>query len=278
VLSKLIFDDLKAVSRNCGVKRKAEERRERRGRSVKPSYVIPQCGVTPRAPGKAIARGTRYLPKGFSEVASKQVSSSGAGLNGQLRLTTTWTNVKEKDKHKPQSDTKEFMHMADVLIGEVIKPHGVQGELKVHPITDNPQRFKKLKEVMLTKEQVQRRFNVLNAKVLPDGVYLTLEGVSSRDEAEKLRGWSIKVDRGEVPPLKEGWYYFELEGMQVYEGDSLLGTLTQVVQTGANDVYLVKGPKGEICVPALKSVVKNVDVPGKRMDVELPLGLLEGDE
>jgi 16S rRNA processing protein RimM len=108
-------------------------------------------------------------------------------------------------------------------------------------------------------------------------VYLTLEGVNTRDEAEALRGWAIKIDRSEVPPLKDGWYYFELEGMQVYEEDKLLGTLTQVIQTGANDVYLVKGPKGEICVPALKTVVKNVDVPGKRMDVKLPPGLIDGD-
>jgi len=168
--------------------------------------------------------------------------------------------------------------MDEVLIGEVIKAHGVQGELKVYPITENPQRFKKLKEVILAQNQVQRRLNVLEAKVYKDEVYLTLEGINSRDEAEKLRGWSIKIDRSEVPPLKEGWYYFELEGMQVYEGETLLGTLTRVVQTGANDVYLVLGSKGEICIPALKSVVKNVDVLGKRMDVELPPGLLEGEE
>ncbi len=168
--------------------------------------------------------------------------------------------------------------MDEVLIGEVIKPHGVQGELKVHPITDNPQRFKKLKEVILVQNQVQRRLKLLDAKVQPDGVCLTLEGINSRDEADKFRGWSVKIDRSEVPPLKEGWYYFELEGMQVYEGETLLGTLTRVVQTGANDVYLVMGSKGEICIPALKSVVKNVNVPGRRMDVELPPGLLEGEE
>lgn len=168
--------------------------------------------------------------------------------------------------------------MSEVLIGEIIKPHGVQGELKVHPITDNPQRFKKLKEVTLVQNKESRRLRVLSAKVQPDGVYLTLEGISNRDEADKLRGWAVKIDRTEVPPLKEGWYYFELEGMQVYEGETHLGTLTQVLQTGANDVYLVKGSKGEICVPALKTVVKNVDVPGKRMDVELPPGLLEDDE
>ncbi|MGE4271514.1 MAG: ribosome maturation factor RimM [Desulfitobacterium sp.] len=168
--------------------------------------------------------------------------------------------------------------MDKVTIGEVIKPHGVQGEIKVHPITANPKRFKQLEEVILVQNQLQRRLKVLNAKVQESEIYLTLEGINSRDEADKLRGWAIKVDRSEVPPLKEGWYYFELEGMQVYEGETLLGTLTRVIETGANDVYLVKGNGREICVPALKSVVKLVDVPGRRMEVELPLGLLDGEE
>ncbi|AGA70063.1 16S rRNA processing protein RimM [Desulfitobacterium dichloroeliminans LMG P-21439] len=168
--------------------------------------------------------------------------------------------------------------MDKVLIGEVIKPHGVQGEIKVHPLTGNPKRFKKLQEVILVRNQLQRRLKVLNAKVQESEIYLTLEGVNSRDEADKLRGWAIKVDRSEVPPLEEGWYYFELEGMQVYEGETLLGTLTRVIETGANDVYLVKGNEREVCVPALKTVVKRVDVPGRRMEVELPLGLLDGEE
>lgn len=168
--------------------------------------------------------------------------------------------------------------MDKVLIGEVVKAHGIQGEIKVKPITNNPKRFKKVKEIILEHDQEERRLKVLDAKVQQSEVYLALEGVNTRDEAETLRGWSVKIDRSEVPPLKEGWYYFELEGMQVYEGDTLLGTITQVLQTGANDVYLVKGANGEICVPALKSVVKQVDVPGNRMDVELPPGLIDGDE
>ncbi|WP_425807256.1 ribosome maturation factor RimM [Desulfitobacterium sp. Sab5] len=167
--------------------------------------------------------------------------------------------------------------MNEVLIGEVIKPHGVQGEFKVYPITENPQRFKKLKKVILEHNEMIQAFNILKARVQPDGVYLTLEGIATREEAEKLRGFSVKIDRADVPPLKEGWYYFELEGMQVFDGEECLGILTQVLETGANDVYLVKGERGEICIPALKSVVKKVDVPGRRMDVELPPGLLEDD-
>lgn len=167
--------------------------------------------------------------------------------------------------------------MNEVLVGEVIKPHGVQGELKVYPITDNPQRFKKLEKVSLEQKGVIRTFKIVTARVHQDEVYLTLEGIETREDADKLRGAAVKIDRADVPPLQEGWYFFELEGMQVFEGEVYLGVLTQVIATGANDVYLVKGERGEICIPALKSVVKNVDVPGRRMDVELPLGLLEDE-
>jgi 16S rRNA processing protein RimM len=77
--------------------------------------------------------------------------------------------------------------------------------------------------------------------------------------------------------FRTGGNYFELEGMEVYEDNVLLGTLVRVLETGANDVYLVKGDKGEIYIPALKSVVLKVDVPAKRMDVALPPGLLDDE-
>lgn len=167
--------------------------------------------------------------------------------------------------------------MDEVLIGEIIKPHGIKGEVKVRPITDFPQRFKKLQEVLLVDPKgTKETFKVKKANVQGTEIILALDEVNTRDEAEKLRGMAIKIQRSEVPPLEEGhYYYFELEGMEVYEEDNFLGTLTQVIETGANDVYLVKGPQGEICVPALKAVVKKVDVPGKRMDVVLPPGLLD---
>lgn len=166
--------------------------------------------------------------------------------------------------------------MDDVLIGEVLRPQGFNGELKIYPLTTDPARFLKLKEVTFRSGEIEKHLKIISARVHMDLVFLTIEGIAGIDEAEKYRGWKVMIDRSEVPPLQEGWYYFELEGMQVYEGDVLLGTLSQVLETGANDVYLVKGAKGEICVPALKSVVLHVDVEGRRMDVTLPPGLLEG--
>lgn len=166
--------------------------------------------------------------------------------------------------------------METVIIGEILKPQGVKGELKVYPLTDNIDRFKKLKKVFLTDGKTTTAFIVSGVRIDPKGMaFLKLEGITTIDDVEKYRGFQVSIDRSEVPPLKDRWYYFELEGMKVYQNDILLGTLTRVQETGANDIYLVNGAKGEICIPALKSVVKNVDVPAKRMDVILPLGLLE---
>lgn len=163
-----------------------------------------------------------------------------------------------------------------VIIGEILKPQGIKGELKVYPLTDNIARYKKLKKVYISDKQEQSCFSIESVRIDPKGmVFLKLSGIDTPEQAEKYRGCLVKVERAEVPPLKEGWYYFELEGMKVYEKDVLLGTLTRVQETGANDIYIVKGHNGEICIPALKSVVKKVDVSGKRMDVNLPPGLLD---
>jgi 16S rRNA processing protein RimM len=163
--------------------------------------------------------------------------------------------------------------MDEVLIGEVMRPHGLNGELKIYPLTTDPERFLKLREIILRQGEIDQHFKVIAARVQTDLVFLNIEGIDSIDQAEKYRGWEVRIDRAEVPPLQEGWYYFELEGMQVYEDNKLLGTLSQILETGANDVYLVKGDQGELCIPALKSVVQKVDVPGRRMDVKLPPGL-----
>ncbi|MCL1791606.1 MAG: ribosome maturation factor RimM [Peptococcaceae bacterium] len=162
-----------------------------------------------------------------------------------------------------------------VLVGRVVKPQGVGGEMKVYPLTDDVNRFTRLREVVLVQGDRRQTHRVVLARAEKNFAFLRLEGVDTRDAAERYRGFEVRVDRCDVPPLKDRWYYFELEGMRVYEGDALLGVLVRVLETGANDVYLVQGEFGEICVPALKSVVKNVDVAGKRMDVVLPEGLIE---
>ncbi|NLO97743.1 MAG: 16S rRNA processing protein RimM [Peptococcaceae bacterium] len=166
--------------------------------------------------------------------------------------------------------------MDTVVVGEVLKPHGVKGEIKIYPLTDNALRFKKLKKVILSNGEISSELRIQRARIdHKEMVFLKLEGIDTPEEAEKYRGFQVRINKSEVPPLRDRWYYFELEGMKVYENDVLLGTLVSVLETGANDIYLVRGDRGEICIPALKSVVKKVDVPAKRMDVILPPGLLD---
>lgn len=167
--------------------------------------------------------------------------------------------------------------METVVIGEVLKSHGIKGEIKIYPLTDNQARFKKLKKVYLSDQKTELSFAVQGVRLGSKGmVYLKLAGIETPEQAQKFQGFQVRIDRSEVPPLKDRWYYFELEGMKVYENDVLLGTLVKILQTGANDVYLVRREEGkDICIPALKSVIKKVDVPGKRMDVILPPGLLD---
>lgn len=167
--------------------------------------------------------------------------------------------------------------METILIGEVIKPHGIKGELKIYPITHDPARFKRLSQVILTRGELIKHVPVQKVRLDSGLVYLILEGINTIEEAEAYRGWEVRIERSDVPPLQEGWYYFELEGMEVYEQGIFLGTLISVLETGANDVYLIRGPQGEFYIPALKTVVKDVDVAGKRMEVTLPPGLLEDE-
>jgi len=175
-----------------------------------------------------------------------------------------------------ENPCKKVKHVDTVVVGEVLKPHGVKGEIKIYPLTDNALRFKKLKKVILSNGEISSELRIQRARIdHKEMVFLKLEGIDTPEEAEKYRGFQVRINKSEVPPLRDRWYYFELEGMKVYENDVLLGTLVSVLETGANDIYLVRGDRGEICIPALKSVVKKVDVPAKRMDVILPPGLLD---
>ena len=118
-----------------------------------------------------------------------------------------------------------------VLIGEIVKPHGVKGELKVYPLTDRAERFLDLREVLFAAPASAGRSipaearKVVQARVVKGMVYLLTEGITNCDEAEKYRGFEVRIDRSAVPPLTDRWYYFELEGMHVFDRGVWLGVL-----------------------------------------------------
>ena len=153
-----------------------------------------------------------------------------------------------------------------LAIGEILRPRGIAGEMKVKPLTDDPHRFLDLKTVFLSPDG-QRPAKVLSARVDPDSVALRLEGVDNRDDAEKLRGLLLYVSRADAVPLPEDANFIvDLIGCRgIDENGRDLGTLVDVMQPGGNDVYVFQGPLGEVLVPALKRVVLSVDIEEKIM-------------
>ena len=153
-----------------------------------------------------------------------------------------------------------------LMIGEITKPQGIRGEVKVRPATNDPARFYDLDHVFLMRGEayVERKIHV--NRVDGDAVYMTFEGVSDRDAAEALRGEFLYIDREHAVQLPEDANFIcDLIGCRGVDTNGReLGEMTDVLQPGSNDVYVFKGPLGEVLVPALKSVVVEVDVVEKR--------------
>lgn len=160
-------------------------------------------------------------------------------------------------------------------IGQIVNIHGIHGEVKVYPLTDDINRFKNLKEVYLEIGGELKKMNVTQVKLLKNTAVLKLEGIDSTDEAQKLRNSYIKVERKKAVKLpKDSFFICDLIGIDVYdiEGNHL-GQVADIFQTGSNDVYVVKSDAKEILIPGLKSVFKEINIEDRKIIVELPEGL-----
>lgn len=164
-----------------------------------------------------------------------------------------------------------------LAVGKIVNTHGVKGEVRVIPMTSDVSRFDYLLYTWIKVDGKLREFRVTQVRYHKQFVLVKLQGVNNMTDAEALKGCELLVDREHARPLEEDEYFIcDLIGMQVYEGDKLLGELTDVLETGSNDVYVVTDSnKKEILIPALKSVVTEVDMEHKRMQVILPEGLLD---
>jgi 16S rRNA processing protein RimM len=155
-----------------------------------------------------------------------------------------------------------------LVIGEILKPQGVKGEVKVRPITFDLSRFEGLERVFFkTDAGAYEKQKVRVNRINPDAVYMTVRGFSDRTAAEKLRGQLLYVDRASAAELPEDAEFIcDLIGcVATDDSGRTIGTLTEVMQPGAGDVYVFQGPLGEVLVPALKSVFLKVDVVQKSM-------------
>lgn len=162
-----------------------------------------------------------------------------------------------------------------IKVGKIINTHGVKGYVKCMPMTDEPERFEELEYVYTEKDRMKRK--VRHVWYQKGMVYLKLEDINDMESAEGFKGTYISIPEDQLGKLPENSYYlFDLDGMDVYSSNGeYLGKISEIYQTGANDVYEVKNKKGSFLIPAIKDVVKSVNVQDKKMIIDVIEGLLE---
>lgn len=168
--------------------------------------------------------------------------------------------------------------MEDLLkVGVITTTHGVRGEVKVFPTTDEPERFLELEYVLLDTGRELKRLDIRNVKFFKNLVILKFEGIDNINDIEMYKGRDLWIPREEGQELGEDEYYIaDLLGLTVLlEDGSIFGTLKDVMETGANDVYVVTTKEGkEVLLPAIKECILNVDLEKNTMTVHLMKGLL----
>nr|HID59864.1 16S rRNA processing protein RimM [Desulfobacterales bacterium] len=162
-------------------------------------------------------------------------------------------------------------------IGKIVGTHGVKGRLKVYSYAQSPSSFVPGGIVYIKGRSGDvRGFEILASSPHKRNILLTLRGIATIEAAEPWIGSEILIDRTKLPELEEGEYYwFQIIGLKVYttEGE-YLGLVDSILPTGSNDVYVVRDGEKEVLVPALESVVLDIDLKSGLMNVDLPEGLL----
>jgi len=163
-------------------------------------------------------------------------------------------------------------------VGVITQTHGVHGEVKVFPTTDDPERFLDLEYVFLDTGREKKKLTIQSVKFFKQFVILKFKGINNINDIEKYKRCSLLVDRENAVELEEDEYFIaDMIGMNVLTEDGeLFGTLKDVIETGANDVYIINSKKhGEVLIPAIKECILDVNVKESRMLVHLMEGLIE---
>ena len=156
--------------------------------------------------------------------------------------------------------------------------HGIRGEVKVYPTTDDVHRFEDLDSVLLDTGREYIELEIENVKYFKQYAILKFKGINNINDIEKYKGRSLYVTRDQAIPLDEDEYYIaDLIGLDVYlENGEKFGVLKDVMETGANDVYIVKTGEGkEVLIPAIHECILDVDIEENRMEIHLMDGLLD---
>jgi 16S rRNA processing protein RimM len=156
-----------------------------------------------------------------------------------------------------------------VAVGRILSPFGLKGELKVQPLTDNPRRFAVRSKLWAGGQPV----TILKSREAQGYVYLMLKGFADRSSVDRFRHAMLQVPEDRLPPLPDGEFYrFQLAGLTVVDPHgAVLGTLDEVIETGANDVYRIRTAEGaDVLLPARNDVILSIDLANKRMVVDPP--------
>ena len=169
--------------------------------------------------------------------------------------------------------------MEDLLkVGVITTTHGVRGEVKVYPTTDEPERFLDLEYVLLDTGKELRRLDIKNVRFFKNLVILKFDGIDNINDIERYKRCPLLVERKDAVALEEDEYFIaDMIGIQVVtEDDEPFGTLKDVMETGANDVYVISMTDGEeVLVPAIRDCIRDVNVEQGQMCVHLLPGLLD---
>ena len=164
------------------------------------------------------------------------------------------------------------------LIGYILKPQGLKGELKVESVTPYLERFNRLDRVFLQLKEKKQTYSIENVRILDRFVHLKFTEINSRDDAELLRTAEVLIEEKDlIQPSQDEYFIHDLIGCQVIsENNDVIGVLSDVVQMSSNDVYVLKNGEGiEILIPATKEIVKRVNVGQKQIIIHVLEGLLD---
>ena len=158
--------------------------------------------------------------------------------------------------------TKSLQSAAEIIIGKIGAARGLDGLVRIIPLTDFVGRFDGLEKISVG----GKIFGVEEVKHIGGEIFMKFAGVDNRDDAKTLTNKFLTVDRKDAAPLADGEFYtFDIIGCEIFSGEKKIGTVTAVLKTGSNDVFEVDG---KILIPALKSVVKSIDIAAKKILVE----------
>jgi 16S rRNA processing protein RimM len=177
----------------------------------------------------------------------------------------------KKSDIRPDTNGPEYL-----IVGQIVKPHGVRGELAMKVITEYPERLSEMDTLYLGESH--EPYTLKTARPHRGNLLVAFEEVPDRNAAESLRSLMVYVHMDDAIPLEDGEYYlFQLEGIRVITEDGVpLGNLTGFIETGANDVYEITNEDGKtILIPAISQVILNVDLEDRVMTVHLLEGLLD---